>query len=170
MRAKRGKSKRAKKSTKAIIAQRVAKVLELRLAGAQFHNIKQYAAENDPETGRPWGVSDRQLWNYINQAERSLKDNLEKLQGHLLVVHLARREALYAQTLQTGDYRTALAVLKDTAELQHLYSKPNPLEVLLASLPPEFAESVRRLLGERLSARGNPQSSDPPREEAPLPG
>ncbi len=121
------KGKRARKSTQAVVAQRVAKVLEIRLAGAQFHDIKQYAAENDPATGRPWGVSDRQLWNYIAQAGRQLKDNLDKQQGHLLALHLSKRQALYAQALQTGDLRTALAALKDETELLNLY--PGKLSV-----------------------------------------
>ena len=43
------------KATKAEILERVEEVLRVRLDGAQFHDIRQYASE------KQWGVSDRQL-------------------------------------------------------------------------------------------------------------
>ena len=60
------------KATQAVIAQRVEKVLELRLKGAEFLDIKQYAAA-PPAPEKPWGIKDRQLWEYIRRADVSAK-------------------------------------------------------------------------------------------------
>jgi hypothetical protein len=46
---------------------------------------------------------------------------LEKDRNKLLARHLAQRRLLYAKALGTGDWRAALSVLKDEAELQRLY-------------------------------------------------
>ena len=55
------------------------------------------------------------------QADQLLIERRQKKWGRMKVMHLARREALYARALQAADYRTALAVLQDLAKLQDLY-------------------------------------------------
>jgi hypothetical protein len=104
------------KATKAEVAKRVEETGEIRLAGAGFADIRRYAAQNG------WGVSDRQLWRYIRAAGELMAKDFEEGRHKLLVRHLAQRRALYARALQIGDYRTALAVARDEAELQGLYS------------------------------------------------
>ena len=105
------------KSTKAVVAQRVNEVFGLRLGGAEFADIREYAAA--PE--RAWGVSDTQLWRYVRAADALCKDYFDARAGHLLSRHLLQRRQLYAHAMSAGDYRTALAVLRDEADLEGLY-------------------------------------------------
>jgi hypothetical protein len=94
---------------------RVEAILEIRLAGAEFADIRKYATENG------WQVSDSQLWRYVRRTDDILAETLERDRQKLLNRHLAQRFALYARAMSVSDYRTALAVLKDQAELQGLY-------------------------------------------------
>ena len=103
------------KATKAVVAQRVEAVLRIRLDGAQFHDIVQYAAEQQ------WGVQERQLWNYVAATDQLLLARLERDRDKLLARHIAQRQALVARAVNAADYRTALAVLRDEAELEGLY-------------------------------------------------
>ena len=98
------------KSTKAEIAQRVEEVLRIRLDGAEFHDIVQYASE------KAWKVGERQLRNYMAATDDLLAARLEKDRDKLLARHIAQRRSLYARALNAADYRTALAVAKDEAE------------------------------------------------------
>jgi hypothetical protein len=103
------------KATKAIIAKRVEEVLQIRLAGGGFPEILQYAAEHG------WEVKERQLWEYIRRSAELLAQTLEKDRGERLLLHLAQRRLLYNKAMEVGDLRTALSVLKDSADLQDLY-------------------------------------------------
>ncbi len=49
---------------------------------------------------------------------------LGKDRAKLLARHLMQRRLLYAKALETGDWRGALAALKDEAELECLYDPP----------------------------------------------
>lgn len=110
------------KSTKTTVTKRVEEVLQLRLAGASFLEILQYATENK------WGVQQRQLWEYIKKSDELLKDTIEQDRPKLLALHLAQRRLLLNRSMEMGDYRTALAVLRDSAELQGLYDYKLTLE------------------------------------------
>jgi hypothetical protein len=103
------------KATKAVIAQRVEEVLQIRLAGAAFPEIVQYASE------KGWDVGPRQLQNYIRKTDRLLALAREKDRAKLLALHEAQRRLLLNKALEVGDLRTALAVLRDSAQLQDLY-------------------------------------------------
>jgi hypothetical protein len=105
------------KATKAEVRQRVSEVLKLRLGGAEFHDIREYAAA--PERG--WGLSDSQLWRYISAADKLCKDYFDAKADHLLSRHLLQRRQLYAHAIGTGDFATALRVLQDEAKLEGLY-------------------------------------------------
>jgi hypothetical protein len=114
------------KATKAEVAQRVEAVFELRLGGAGFTDIREYARAPTGRDGQklpPWEVSDSQLWRYIAAADRLCKERYDARAPHLLARHLLRRERLYAHALEVGDYRTALAVLRDEADLEGLYNR-----------------------------------------------
>jgi hypothetical protein len=105
------------KSTKAEVLKRVEEVFKLRLGGAEFADIREYARA--PEQG--WDVSDSQLWRYIAAADRLVKERFDARAEHLLHRHLLQRRALYAHAMGAGDFRTALAVLQDEAKLEGLY-------------------------------------------------
>src|SRR5262249_7653037 len=97
------------KSTKAEVQSRVLEVFKLRLGGAEFTDIREYAAAPD----RAWGVSDSQLWRYIRAADALCQEHFDARAEHLLARHLLQRRQLYAHATSAGDFRTALAVLKD---------------------------------------------------------
>jgi len=103
------------KAEKAEIARRIDEVLRIIVDGAEFHDIVQYAAE------KQWGVKERQLRNYIAKANDLLAQRRERDRDKLLARHIAQRRNLYARALNAADYRTALTVAKDEAELEGLY-------------------------------------------------
>jgi hypothetical protein len=106
------------------MAQRVEAVFELRLGGAGFVDVREWARAPKDRDGNdlpPWDVSDSQLWRYIAAADRLCKERFDGRADFLLARHLLRRERLYAHCLEVGDYKGALSVLKDTAELERLY-------------------------------------------------
>src|SRR5262245_57480695 len=105
------------KSTKAEVVKRIEEVFTLRLGGAEFADIVQYASA--PEQN--WNVSRRQLWNYIAAADQLVKERFDARAEHLLNRHLLQRRTLYAHAMGAGDFRTALAVLQDEAKLEGLY-------------------------------------------------
>jgi hypothetical protein len=112
-----------------VIAQRVEDIFELRLGGAEFGDIRQYAARTQDDEGKPvepWNVSDRQLWRYIDMADELFKERVDARADHLLARHLLQRRRLYAHVMEVGDYRTALAILKDEGMLLRLYEARDP--------------------------------------------
>jgi hypothetical protein len=168
------------KSNKAEIEKRVKEILDLILAGAEFWEICQYASEN------AWNVGERQVRRYVAQAYDSVAAEIEKDRGRLINRHLAQRRSLYARCLNTGDYRTALAVLKDEAELQAMYPATELKHsgglkvehgghISAESLnDPEAADLAHRLL-ERLAAgqtgtNGLGHARQPPMDAGPTPG
>jgi len=109
------------KATRAEVSQRVETVLKIRLLGGDFDDIRQYAAGDATEARAPWDVSERQLWRYIAASDKLLEQRDECDRKRLLRRHLAQRRTLYARAVEAGDWRAALSVLKDEADLQGLY-------------------------------------------------
>jgi hypothetical protein len=107
------------KATQAEILTRVNEVLQMRLNGAEFVDIRQYASENG------WKVSDRQLWRYIRRTDAILAATLERDREKIFNRHIGQRRALYARSASVSDYRTCLAILRDEAELLGLYPARN---------------------------------------------
>lgn len=103
------------KADNVTIAQRITEVLRIRLEGAQFHDIVQYAAE------KGWAVGDRQLLTYSQRADELLIEQQEKSRKKIFAWHLAKRAALFARAVNAADYRTALAILTDDAKLRRMY-------------------------------------------------
>jgi hypothetical protein len=103
------------KSNKNTVTSRVNDVLRLLLAGAEFADIRQYAADHG------WNVSERQVRRYMEVAHRYFAEATERDREQLLGRHLMQRRALYARALKENDLRTALQVLRDEAALQNLY-------------------------------------------------
>jgi hypothetical protein len=113
------------KATDAEITARVDEVLNLMLAGASRADILRYSSETSepgqPGTVRPWGVTTRQIENYMARAHDLLEAQAEKDRDKLYRLHMARRETLYARAVSSGDIRSAHAVLRDTDEMLNLY-------------------------------------------------
>jgi len=105
------------KSTKAQVTQRVEEVFKLRLGGAEFSDIRQYASAPEQQ----WNVSDRQLWRYIAAADALVKQRFDARADHLLARHCLQRRLLYAHALAAGDHATALRILDSEAKLEALF-------------------------------------------------
>jgi hypothetical protein len=105
------------KSSGPEVAQRVEEVFKLRLGGAEFADIRQFASA--PE--RNWYVSDRQLWRYISAADKLVKERFDAKADHLLARHLLQRRPLYANAVGAGDFSTALLILDSEAKLEGLF-------------------------------------------------
>jgi hypothetical protein len=105
------------KSTRAEVQSRVEAVFKLRLGGAEFADIREYAAA--PE--QSWNVSDTQLWRYIRAADNLVRERFDARADHLLNRHILQRRQLYAHAMGAWDFSTALRVLQDEAKLEGLY-------------------------------------------------
>lgn len=146
----RKKQKPNKRSEGATVAARVDEILRIRIDGAQFHDVLQYAAE------KGWGINERQIRTYIRRADELLVERMDRNRKRTIARHLARREALYARCVNAASYRDALACLTDLAKLQGLYADGKELRELV-KLATEQAARLRELEG-RLDAAAKTQS------------
>ncbi len=98
------------------------------LDGAMPFQVRQYVAEKEaageapwtiPEGGRP--LSERQIRRYSDQADALMAEAVRTNRKKLLRRHIARRHQLYVRSVNSADYRTALAIDQDLATLQGLY-------------------------------------------------
>jgi hypothetical protein len=105
------------KSTKAEVLKRVEEVFKLRLGGAEYADVVQYASAAEQN----WGVSERQIRNYIAAADKLMKERFDSRAEHLLARHLLQRRLLYAHALGAGDFSTALRILDSEAKLEGLF-------------------------------------------------
>jgi hypothetical protein len=132
------------KSDQVTVQQRVEEILELRLLGAEFVNIRQHAAQ------RGWNVSDRQLWRYIAAGDDVLARTLEKDREKLLNRHIAQRRALLGRAIAGSDYGTALRIMQDDAKLSNLYPPSADAQVLAKA-----EEMQKRLAALEAEKRGD---------------
>lgn len=154
------------KTDKNTVRQRITEVLQLVLHGAETADIRQYASENG------WGVSDRQLYRYVEEAYKEIAPILDRDRQELLARHYMQRRALFARCMKLNDYKTALQVLKDEAELQGLYpakkiapTSPDgtePYDGGLAAILPELRAAVDRLR----QGTGGPHPGEPAEQPA----
>jgi hypothetical protein len=116
------------KTTKATLRQRVEEILTIRLAGAQFIDVRQYVAEKEAAAEPPWTVpeggrplSDRSLWRYIQRTDKLIAESCREGRKRRLNRHLAQRRHLFGLAVNQGDIRAALAVLDSEAKLHGLF-------------------------------------------------
>jgi hypothetical protein len=131
-------AKARKKAEAAQVALRVEEVLHIRLDGAQYHDVVQYAAE------KGWQLKERQLREYIHRADDLLVERQERSRRRLLARHIAQRESLFARAVNAADLRTALAIADSTAKLQGLFADARDLKEL-ARLAASQGERIREL-------------------------
>jgi hypothetical protein len=117
------------KATAALVARRIEEVLRIRLDGAEFWDVREYAREKEAEEGSAWHLadgakplSDGQLRRYVARVDAMIADSCRASRKKLLRRHLAQRRNLYAKAVSQGDIRAALAVLSDEAKLLGLYA------------------------------------------------
>jgi hypothetical protein len=171
------------KATKAQVQMRVEEVLTIRLDGAEFWHVREYAREKEKKEGSAWHLaegqnplSDGQLWRYIGKADKMIAESCRASRKKLLRRHLAQRRNLYGKAVNQGDLRTALAVVKDEAELLNLYPTKESNVSLTTNLPEPFnnGERLARILEiAGLQANSGPAQGDDPgptQETGPAPG
>jgi hypothetical protein len=142
------------KTPKVVVQQRVEDVLQLKLIGAQFAEIRRYVAEREAGKKPPWTipkggkpVSERTLWRYLQQADSLIARGFREGRKRALRRHLAQRQALFARCLKASDFANARLVLADEAQLAGLYPATKtevtgkggspiypPLEAMVAAL------------------------------------
>jgi len=112
------------RATKAQVRERVEQVLRIKLDGAELWDLREYVKEKTGAADPVWGdkpLSDGTLYRYSRLADRLIAESCRGSRKRLLRRHLAQRRNLAAKAISAGDYRAALAALKDEAELQGLY-------------------------------------------------
>lgn len=163
-----GKRAGRKKADGPLVQARVDEVLQLRLDGARRWDILQYVAEKEAEKGPPnhWTrgggeppMCQRQVGNYIAEADRIIAESREKGRKAMLARHIAQRRNLFAKAVLAGDNSTALAVLRDEAKLLDLYPAERkshehsgkgggPIQCQhAATITADDIEAARRLVG-----------------------
>jgi hypothetical protein len=107
---------------------RVTEILRVRLDGAEIWDVREYVREQEQTDGSPWKLdegqrplSDSQLWRYIARADKLAAEGCRASRKKLLRRHLAQRRNIVGKAMSAGDYRAALAALRDEAELLNLY-------------------------------------------------
>src|SRR6185436_9408879 len=116
----------ANKSTKVEILRRVEQVMKIILFGGEFSDIRQYSSEKDENTKRPrWGVCDRTLHTYQQQAYELIEQQVEKRRDRIFARHVQQRRQMLALAMEAGDLSTALQIVKDEAALHGIYPKTN---------------------------------------------
>jgi len=149
-----GKPK-ATKATDSEIAKRVDELLRLKLDGAQFHDIVQFASDQG------WGVVERQLWVYLKRADALLGERQERRRNALLTFHRSARRALYARAVQAADFRTALAALDSEAKITGLFDDNKKLEKLAGELTAKIAILEAAAHGNGDAKKAFPQDAHP---------
>lgn len=91
-------------------------VLKMLLIGAHRQDIIRHAEE------QKWNVGDRQVDTYINEAKALAIQDLERDREKNLAFHVRRNEMLLNKCLHIHDYKGALSVDKNIAELKNLYT------------------------------------------------
>jgi len=132
----------ANKSTKVEILRRVEQVMKIILFGGEFSDIRQYSSEKDENTKRPrWGVCDRTLHTYQQQAYELIEQQVEKRRDRIFARHVQQRRQMLALAMEAGDLSTALQIVKDEAALHGIYPKTN-VAVTLESVTMEVVEEI----------------------------
>lgn len=118
----------ADKATPAIVEQRVQSVLQIRLDGAEGWDVRQYVAQQEEAGVQPWKVgpggkslSERAIREYVTRADALIAESCRVSRQEQIRRHKAQRRSLYARAVQSGDIRTALAVLDSLATLGDLF-------------------------------------------------
>lgn len=120
------RAKKPRRRVTAADAARLDTVLRLRLDGAQLHDLRGFA--NDPgdeadkaRGGPPWGVTDDALADLIERADDLLVARAKTNQNRAAALQMAKRDALFARAVNSGDYGVALSILRDQADLLGMY-------------------------------------------------
>lgn len=105
--------KTTKKSTKGKIAERVAEIIPMILEAKRRTDIIRFGSEK-------WGITERQVENYITKANNFLKERAEKDMDLNYSKAVHRYEELYRKSLEKKDLKTCVTINEKLAHLQGL--------------------------------------------------
>jgi hypothetical protein len=125
-----------RRATKREVCERIAEVCKLVLLGAEASDLRECASE------KGWNISTAQLRRYHQHALKKFARQIDKNIDRNFARHFLQRRALYARAMESGDWRTALAIAKDEAELLGLY--PDKLDELTRRLDEIEAANAKR--------------------------
>jgi len=101
-------------------ARRMSIVENLMLQGLSVNEI--YTLVTDPNRkGMGWNLHKQSVYHYMCLCRRGWLRRLNRSRPGLFAKHIAQREALFRMMLGASDFRGALEVLKDIANLQGFY-------------------------------------------------
>ena len=140
---------------KATVSLRVDEVLRIRIDGAQFHDVVQYAAE------KGWNLKERQIREYMRRADALLTERRDKNRRQIIARRLAQRESLYARAVNAADYRTALAILDSADKLRGLFPTEKDLRTRWCSLFRSKRSRIRELEANASDPLPSPQQTAP---------
>lgn len=173
--ARTSKKPRIKEASAARIRLRVEELLRIRLDGAEFWDCQEYVREQtsskDEAVTKVWGktmLSQATIYRYLEQVDALIEESCKEKRRQLFRKHLAKRRNLHAKAVLAGDYRTALAVLKDEAEMLRFYG-PKKLEMTGkhgAPLYPTLEEMVAALAKGDQGGGPADGTTDEPRSDA----
>ena len=104
------------KTTKHIVAERIALVAEMLIDGKDRRSILQFNSEEG------WCLSERQIDTYIARARQFILSEITRDVEYDYAKAMKRFERLYQKAITSKDYKLALAVNKEVCNLQGLYS------------------------------------------------
>jgi hypothetical protein len=116
------------KATKTEIQLRVSDLVQFRLEGARFWDVRQYVTEKERQPGsiryrgeNAKALSDATLWRYIRWADELIEEDTRSSRKKRIRLHVAKRQNLFAKAISQGDVRTALAAADSEAKLLGLF-------------------------------------------------
>lgn len=101
------------KSTKSKVRERVAEIVPMLIEARRRVEIVRYGSEK-------WGVSERQVENYIHKANVYLKERAERDMELSYSKAVHRYEMLYAESLKKKDLKTCVMINEKLSHLQGL--------------------------------------------------
>jgi len=99
------------KSTQTEITKRIGTVGKLLIGGKSSTYILQYGSDK-------WSVSERQIETYIQRARVFIIENVTKEVKYDFSLAIQRLNDLYDKSLENGDFRTCVAIIKEMTNLQ----------------------------------------------------
>ncbi len=133
---------------------RIDEIVQIRLEGATCSDVRGYIEEKCKNGVPPWAtepntpcLSIRQVREYIVLADKRMAQESRASIKKSLALHLAKIQYIYANAVNRDDYRTALAALREEAEVRRLYDyTPDGQRIE----QPKTAADAVRILGQML--------------------
>ena len=122
--------------------QRVGTIIELLLRGVTRREILQYVAKKTN-----WGVKPRTIDTYLQSANEWITQQSEIDRATELGKAISQLSDLYKRTVMISDYKTALAVRRETNRLLGLEQKPDENNKGTIS---DYLQSLHRYADEKL--------------------